>query len=1637
MFRLTLQPGLQAPCDGIIGMRYYQFDITNSFAGEFNVGGNCYINWGDSTRLNIDSAYESNANPYILKSNTFVDGGIWSIGGYDSAVRWYYIDHDYTSFGSRTVTFYHPDVEGIFRFSDGDTGTLAIRNLRGYMPQQTLYFDFENTTDSLFNTSNIRNFSEVNSMLDVGMETRSSYSEDNLLSNNYFSSFANNHNLKVVGLNSAIGVMGNPGVYNRFNTLFPNFKNNFKNLNTASINIGNNNNGQEEDCTIPAGMDFSITSLSSLSLGGLLQSNQIDNLIIQSAISAQDSGTLIINNGDANIQRTIASNAAYNLLISKGWYIEVGTNASSPNNINANRSTGIVPIVDTGIVTNAFTDYYNLQNRTNFSYHQLAALYQQCGTALDLCTPLPVVYGPMLCGLNEPVAMAVDGTPADPCQELSTQAYAAALDEWQLYTDSISNVFDTAYYNKCMGVKNLESFNVNYTSSEYGYTLYYYDQAGNLVRTIPPAGVDVSKFAWANMYKDSVDFAQANGQTLLPAHLMPTDYRYNTLNQVVQQETPDAGISKFWYDQLGRLVVSQNAKQADPTQTGGPRYSYTLYDPLGRIIEVGQKPNAANSMTELISRDPVALNNWITSGAAKEQITSTVYDIPYPGIAMSSGGVSGLYQANLRNRVSYTVFYNSGTDMRPGGVLGGQASATFYSYDIEGNVDTLLQDYGPTGLMEQTNNRYKKIVYNYDLISGKVNQVSYQSGMADQFYHRYEYDAENRITAVCTSHDSLIWERDARYSYYKHGPLARTIIGQQQVQGIDYAYTLQGWLKGVNTLTGIGATPCPGNNTPDNLDVPLRSDYGMPSIYTAKTSITFDPGFSSSSTTGDYFQTNLDPNPVPCTATGLPSGTPVPDMGGDGVVGGSNANIAQDAYSYNLNYFGGDYQPVDVPQPNNYVQAAELPLSNTGRDLYTGNISSMSVNIPKLGNPQLYGYRYDQLNRIVAMDVFTGLNTTTNLWAPVSTQDYQERVEYDPNGNILGYKRNGAQAASGLAMDSLRYFYNYYKADAITIGTYVPGQPIPAGMTRLTNQLNYVHDEAGGTYTDDIKNQSANNYTYDAIGNLTSDYSGGIQTISWTAYGKINTITKLDGTVINYTYDAAGNRISKTVQNPPAKGSTVISTFYVRDASGNVMSIYSVDPLLNGGQITQSEADLYGSGRLGIFNVNRIVNKLASANYTSTINTFTRGNKSFELDNHLGNVLVTVSDKELQHSSDNVTVDYNIADVVTANDYYPFGMQMPGRNFEQTNGVYRYGFNGKENDKDIENGAQNYGMRIYDTRLGKFLSVDPVTRSYPKLTPYQFASNSPLAGTDQDGLEFKLSITDPDYGSLFQAMLESPYYVSIYEMRELTYDALHATMSSEKIDQIMSAQHYGGETHDMDISGASATLTYDKDLPAGVTVQYNIANYSAKDMSYTQVFQKTVLIPKAQGPYPDANYPVDVRTVNSPEYNDFYKDDDFIGTYNQLGGNLLFATVSSSGFQGYLKGSGFVEYNSGAAGVSVNAPWGITATQGPMSGSATISKGFYPPSILEGTGSQIGGGLSSEGLGFDVGKWYSWKQPSDISTPSAKPTFSGGFVGASAGFTVKKLFKNAASPSSGASGGATVSSSTLVPRQAPNAYNPN
>ena len=170
---------------------------------------------------------------------------------------------------------------------------------------------------------------------------------------------------------------------------------------------------------------------------------------------------------------------------------------------------------------------------------------------------------------------------------------------------------------------------------------------------------------------------------------------------------------------------------------------------------------------------------------------------------------------------------------------------------------------------------------------------------------------------------------------------------------------------------------------------------------------------------------------------------------------------------------------------------------------------------------------------------------------------------------------------------------------------------------------------------------------------------------------------------------------------------------------------------------------MYGSSHLGIINRDQDADedKLTAVDEDNLGDTyllnFTRGNKLFELTNHLGNVLTVLSDKKTgRKASDPSMISIYDFDMVTAADYTPFGRVMLGRNFAFLS-RYRYGFNGKEMDNEVK-GAGNlldYGNRLYDPLVGRFMSVDPLTKKYPWYTPYQFAGNKPIWATDLDGLE--------------------------------------------------------------------------------------------------------------------------------------------------------------------------------------------------------------------------------------------------------------------------------------------------------------
>jgi RHS repeat-associated protein len=748
----------------------------------------------------------------------------------------------------------------------------------------------------------------------------------------------------------------------------------------------------------------------------------------------------------------------------------------------------------------------------------------------------------------------------------------------------------------------------------------------------------------------------------------------------------------FYYDRLGRLIVSQNSKQFNADIK---RYSYTLYDELGRIEEVGEKLANTNGtgFESIFGADVSGHYNvntidddkyiaWINeTNGIRQQVTRTYYDYVVDNIVDLPDFPADFEQQNLRKRVA-TVTYEELRDNDDATYN----YATHYTYDIHGNVNAMLQDnLSITEFNGIEDQRFKRLDYNYDLISGNVKQVSYQKGMADAWHHKYEYDADNRLTHALTSSVSnpleSDWDLDAHYIYYDHGPLARVELGQNTVQGIDYAYTLQGWLKGVNS---------------NSLD-----------------------------------ETR--------------------DMGVDGWVDplNNNAHFGRDAFGFTLGYYKNDYKAINTTKwsvPNRFeakINGSDLKASR--KNLYNGNISYMATTITE---PTLYssttevipnklplgtGYRYDRLNRLRKTKAWDNIDLVTNKWQSGSTYNgmYRNTFKYDANGNI---KKQVRKDAAGVIIDELKYKYAK-NAD---------GEVIQNRLYHVKEDPAYNYDASDidnmGAFTSNFAdiNNGSNNYKYDEIGNLIQDSQEGIEEIKWRVDGKIQEIKRVNGSDkqnIKFDYDPQGNRIAKHLYLYSNSNEYLWeeSTYYTRDAQGNVMAVYkNTTNNSTGTSYLLTERNIYGSSRVGL---NTEPVEMFAAITPSTYIPHTIGAKQYELTNHLGNVLAVVTDKKIPIDSDNDgVINYYQAELVASQDYSPFGVLLDGRTFASES--YRYGFNGKEKDdevKGVTGSSYDFGSRIYDPRVGRFLSVDPLVNNFPSLSPYQYANNSPIYFVDEDG----------------------------------------------------------------------------------------------------------------------------------------------------------------------------------------------------------------------------------------------------------------------------------------------------------------
>jgi RHS repeat-associated protein len=218
---------------------------------------------------------------------------------------------------------------------------------------------------------------------------------------------------------------------------------------------------------------------------------------------------------------------------------------------------------------------------------------------------------------------------------------------------------------------------------------------------------------------------------------------------------------------------------------------------------------------------------------------------------------------------------------------------------------------------------------------------------------------------------------------------------------------------------------------------------------------------------------------------------------------------------------------------------------------------------------------------------------------------------------------------------------------------------------------------------------------------------------------------------LKFRYGASGQRVSKQVGDFYATDPGAYREHYIRDAQGNIMATYRYTNT-GAASLKLNERPVYGSSRLGSLRAEVELHTLPSFD-PATANPVQMVDLNYELTDHLGNVCAVVTGRLLDGNGGGTAKQ---AELVSAQGYEPFGSLLPGRNY--SNDAYRFGFNGKENDNEVHGSQgtfQDYGERMYDTRISRFLAIDPMIKDFPFYSPYHFASNNPIASIDIEGLQ--------------------------------------------------------------------------------------------------------------------------------------------------------------------------------------------------------------------------------------------------------------------------------------------------------------
>lgn len=398
-----------------------------------------------------------------------------------------------------------------------------------------------------------------------------------------------------------------------------------------------------------------------------------------------------------------------------------------------------------------------------------------------------------------------------------------------------------------------------------------------------------------------------------------------------------------------------------------------------------------------------------------------------------------------------------------------------------------------------------------------------------------------------------------------------------------------------------------------------------------------------------------------------------------------------------------------------------------------------------------FRYNYDTAGRLSSVDYYTDPSDTDN---PVS---YVNLVSYGYNANSqieihsfagggidYGYSYNNRNWISEVSSkaDIFNYINTYFKNGNVKTqalsGSYKDGFEVNTDLT-----FTCAYDKSYRLVSSQISHSYRLFNTYDDDGNILTlkrygGANGGLEdNFVYSYYSGTNKLSKVTGSTDQYTYDLNGNMITDDLnsnigilydhrnlitQLRHTENDIIYETKYYYDEAGNRVrkEVFQIvddgisggeeDPLLLKNEVYLRGADgkdlvIYLNGTLEQWNIFGLSNEGKISN---------SGEIYFYLKDHLGSVRVMITEK---------------GSVKSAQDYDAWGYLLSGRIMKSEDSKYKF----TEKERDDENKYDYFGARYYDSRIGRWGSIDSLLEKHYDFSPYNYVLCNPLIYFDPNG----------------------------------------------------------------------------------------------------------------------------------------------------------------------------------------------------------------------------------------------------------------------------------------------------------------